>query len=318
MLEVVIKRVLIMPLLLLAASFVIFSMVYLAPGSPEATLLGGKRVDAATVQQVREKYHLNDPFFVQYASWLGRAGTGDLGDSISQQDTVANALRPRITPTLQLTVLAALMIVIAGIGFGVVSALRPDGAVDVLSSIGVLVMAAVAPAIMSMLLISIFAVSLGWFPALGLGDGGSLDRLEHLFLPAVALATSAVALVGRTTRVAMIRSLRQESVETARSRGLSSRNVVLKHALRHALIPAVTISGLVVGYLLSGAVIVEYAFGLNGLGSLLISAVERKDFALVQAITLLMVLAFLLINLCVDLLYAVIDPRVRLHARAAR
>jgi peptide/nickel transport system permease protein len=317
MLDVVIKRVLIMPLLLLAASFVIFSMTYLAPGSPDAALLGGKRVDPATRTALRAKYHLDDPFFVQYGSWVGRAVQGDLGDSISQQSSVSDAIRPRMGPTFELTALAALMIVIVGLGFGVVSALRPEGVVDVLSSIGVLVMAAVAPAIMSMLLISVFAVSFGWFPALGLGDGG-LDRLYHLILPAIALATSAIALVGRTTRAAMIRSMRQESVETARSRGLSGRKVVLKHALRHALIPAVTISGLVVGYLLSGAVIVEYAFGLNGLGSLLISAVERKDLALVQAITLLMVFAFLVINLCVDLLYAVIDPRVRLQAKATR
>src|SRR4051794_15855276 len=317
MLEVFIKRVLIMPLLLLAASFVIFSMTYLAPGSPDAALLGGKRVSPETRQALRDKYHLDDPFFVQYGSWVGRAVQGDFGDSISQQDTVSNAIKPRMGPTFELTALAALMIVVAGLGFGVLSALRPDGIVDVLSSIGVLVMAAVAPAIMSMLLISVFAVSLGWFPALGLGDGG-LDRIYHLILPAIALATAAIALVGRTTRAAMIRSLRQESVETARSRGLSGRKVVLKHALRHALIPAVTISGLVVGYLLSGAVIVEYAFGLNGLGSLLISAVERKDLPLVQAIVLLMVFAFLVINLCVDLLYAVIDPRVRLQAKAAR
>lgn len=314
MLRVFAKRVLVMPVLLVAASFVIFSMLYLAPGSPESTLVGGRNVDRATLEHIRAKYHLNDSFVVQYGTWLRRAATGDLGDSISRQDTVASTVGPRIVPTLELTALASLMIVLIGIAFGVATALKSDGLVDLVSSVGVLVAAAVAPALMSLLLISVFAVSLGFFPALGLGDEG-IDRLYHLFLPAVALAASAIALVGRTTRVAMIRSLAQESTETARSRGLPTRTVVLKHALRHALIPVVTISGLVVGYLLSGAVIVEYAFGLNGLGSLLVQAVEQKDFALVQAIALLMVLAFLIINLAVDLLYAVIDPRVRLHAQ---
>ncbi|MBS1862181.1 MAG: ABC transporter permease [Actinobacteria bacterium] len=317
MLELTIKRVLLMPLLLLAASFVIFSMVYLAPGSPEATLLGGRHVSAEAYEQVREKYHLNDPFFEQYANWLGRFASGDFGDSITKKDTVANVVGPLIVPTLELTLLASLLIVVGGVALGMVSALRAGGPLDLGISLTVLVAAAVSPAIMGLVLISVFAIELGWLPALGLGEGG-FDRFEHLILPAVALAASAVALVGRTTRTSMIRALNQEFVETARSRGLSSRSVLFKHAFRHALIPVVTISGLVAGYLLSGAVIVEYAFGLNGLGSLLVESVQSKDFAVVQAIALFLVFAFLVINLVVDLLYALIDPRVRLQARRAR
>jgi len=310
-LELAIKRILVMPLLLILASFVIFSMVYLAPGSPEATLLGGRQASEQAYDQIREEYNLDDPFFVQYTSWLGRFVSGDLGDSITLQDTAANAIKPRILPTLELTLLASVFIVITGIALGMIAALRAGKATDLGVSLGVLVLAAVSPAIMGLILISVFAVDLGWFPALGLGDGG-FDRLQHLILPAVALAASAVALVARTTRVSMIRTLGQEFIETARSRGLSSRTVVVKHAFRHALIPVVTISGLIAGYLLSGAVIVEYAFGLNGLGSLLVDSVQGKDFAVVQAIALILVFAFLVINLIVDLLYAWIDPRVRL------
>jgi peptide/nickel transport system permease protein len=316
MLELAIKRILLMPVLLVVASFVIFSMVYLAPGSPEAVLLGGKQATPQAREQVREEYNLDEPFLVQYTSWLGRFVTGDLGDSITLQDTAANVIKPRILPTFELTALATLMIVLTGVGLGMIAALRAGGKTDMGISLGVLVAAAVSPAIMGLLLISVFAVDLGWFPALGLGDGGPVDRLHHLFLPAVALAASAVALVARTTRVSMVRTLGQEFIETARSRGLSRRSVVIKHAFRHALIPVVTISGLIAGYLLSGAVIVEYAFGLNGLGGLLVDSVQSGDFAVVQAIALLLVFAFLVINLVVDLLYAWIDPRVRLEREA--
>jgi peptide/nickel transport system permease protein len=298
---------------MLLASFVIFSLVYLAPGSPEATLLGGKHASPKAYEQVREEYNLDDPFMTQYVSWLGRFVTGDFGDSIKFQDTAANVIKPRVMPTFQLTLMASLIIVIAGVGLGVIGALRAGGGVDLGVSFGVLVAAAVSPAIMGLLLISVFAVELGWFPALGLGDGG-FDRLQHLILPAVALAASAVALVARTTRITMISTLGQEFVQTARARGLSNRNVIVKHALRHVMIPVVTISGLIAGYLLSGAVIVEYAFGLNGLGGLLVDAVESKDFAVVQAISLILVLAFLVINLIVDLLYALIDPRARIQS----
>jgi peptide/nickel transport system permease protein len=220
---------------------------------------------------------------------------------------------PRVVPTLELTLLASLIIVLGGIGLGLLSALRAGGPLDLGVSLVVLVAAAVSPAIMALLLISVFAIELGWFPALGLGEGG-VDRLEHLILPAFALAASLVALVARTTRISMIRTLNQEFIETARSRGLSNRTVVVKHAFRHALIPVVTISGLIAGYLLSGAVLVEFAFGLNGLGGLLAESVGSKDFAVVQAIALILVAAFLIINLVVDLLYALIDPRVRLQA----
>jgi peptide/nickel transport system permease protein len=312
-LELTVKRVLLIPLLMLLASFVIFSLVYLAPGSPEATLLGGKHASPKAYEQVREEYNLDDPFMTQYVSWLGRFVTGDFGDSIKFQDTAANVIKPRVMPTFQLTLMASLIIVIAGVGLGVIGALRAGGGVDLGVSFGVLVAAAVSPAIMGLLLISVFAVELGWFPALGLGDGG-FDRLQHLILPAVALAASAVALVARTTRITMISTLGQEFVQTARARGLSNRNVIVKHALRHVMIPVVTISGLIAGYLLSGAVIVEYAFGLNGLGGLLVDAVESKDFAVVQAISLILVLAFLVINLIVDLLYALIDPRARIQS----
>src|SRR6188472_2071008 len=186
MLELAVKRILLFPVLLLVASFVIFSMLYLAPGSPEATLLGGKQASPKAYEKIREEYHLDDPFLVQYGRWLGRFVTGDLGQSISAQDTVANVVKPRIVPTLELTLLASLMIIVTGITVGILGALRAGRALDMGISIAVLMGSAVAPAILALLLISVLSVNLGLFPALGLGGGG-IDRLYHLTLPAIAL-----------------------------------------------------------------------------------------------------------------------------------
>ena len=175
--------------------------------------------------------------------------------------------------------------------------------------------ASISTYVSGILLIAIFSVALGWFPVFGLGEEG-LDRIYHLTLPAIALAIALSALVARVTRASLGSALEQEFVETARSRGFSERRVIGKHALRSALIPVVTITGLVFGFLIAGAVLVEYTFGLNGLGALLIQAVRTRDFPVVQGVTLVFIVAFVVINLLVDLLYAAVDPRVRLQGRA--
>jgi peptide/nickel transport system permease protein len=221
----------------------------------------------------------------------------------------------RIIPTLQLAAYATLLIFLVGLVLGIVAALRRDRLADTVISVSTLVFSSISAYVAAILLIVFFAVELGWFPVFGLG-GGFLDRLYHLTLPAIALALGLTALVARVTRTSMGRALEQEFVETARSRGLPERTVVLKHALRNAFIPVLTISGLIAGYLISGAVLVEFTFGLAGLGSLLVEAVQAKDFAVVQAVVLIFTAAFVLINLAVDLLYAVVDPRVRLQQRA--
>lgn len=310
-------RVAITPLLLLATSFVIFGLLTLTPGSPETALAGGRHLDAATLQALRARYHLDAPFMSQYTSWLWRALHGDFGDSISQQATVASAVEPRLLPTLQLISLAVAVVLIVGVGAGVLAAVRRGGVDRVFSALA-LVASAVPSFVVALVLISIFGVDLGWFPVIGIGGDGTqfgLDRLHHLVLPSLALAIAAVALVMRTTRSGMVKALGSEFVDTMRSRGLRESTVIGRYALRHAALPVVTITGLVAGYMLAGAVIVEYAFGLNGIGALLVTAVQQKDFALVQAIGLLLVVAFLAINLVVDLLYGLIDPRVRIGVR---
>jgi peptide/nickel transport system permease protein len=302
--------------LLLITSFIVFSFIYIAPGSPEAVLLGGKNVDAETLQSIRDRYRLDDPFLAQYWHWLTNAASGDLGQSIAFNNDVSSVISGRIVPTLQLAVYATVLVFVIGLGLGIVSAIKRDTAIDTAVSVVTLVSSSISAYVSAILLIVIFPVTLGVFPVFGLGSGFT-DRLYHLTLPAIALAVALSALLARVTRASMSQSLEQEFVETARSRGFSERRVIGKHALRSAFVPILTITGLIAGYLISGAVLVEYTFGLNGLGALLISSVVAKDFAVVQAITLVFTAAFILINLVVDLLYAVVDPRVRLQQEVA-
>ena len=302
--------------LLLATSFIVFSFLHLAPGSPEQVLLAGKNVNEATRQAIRDHYRLDDPFLTQYWTWLTNALQGDLGESIIFRDNVTDVVTPRILPTVELAVYALILIAIFGLGLGIAAGIKRHGPLDTTVSIFTLVGSSISTYVSGILLITIFAVALGWFPVFGLGDPG-LDRIYHLTLPAIALAVALSAFVARVARAGLGSSLEQEFVETARSRGFSERRVIGKHGMRSAMIPIITVGGLVFGFLITGAVLVEFTFGLNGLGALLIQAVRTKDFAVVQAVTLLFTVAFILINLGVDLLYAVIDPRVRLRQKTA-
>lgn len=300
--------------LLIITSFIVFSFVHIAPGSPEQVLVAGRNVDEETLQAIRDRYRLDDPFLVQYGNWLKNAATGDLGESIVFSDSVTNVVGPRILPTVQLALYALLLIVLFGFPLGLLTGVKRDSHLDTTVSGLTLVGSSISTYVSGILLIAVFSVALGWFPVFGLGDSG-LDRLYHLTLPAIALAIALSALVARVTRASVGLALEQEFVETARSRGFSERRVIGKHALRSALVPVVTITGLVFGFLIAGAVLVEFTFGLNGLGALLIQAVRTRDFPVVQAVTLVFTVAFIVINLLVDLLYAVVDPRVRLQGK---
>jgi peptide/nickel transport system permease protein len=300
--------------LLIITSFIVFSFVHIAPGSPEQVLVAGRNVNEETLQAIRDRYRLDDPFLVQYGNWLKNAATGDLGESIVFSDSVTNVVGPRILPTVQLALYALLLIFLFGFPLGLLTGVKRDSHLDTTVSGLTLVGSSISTYVSGILLIAVFSVALGWFPVFGLGDSG-LDRLYHLTLPAIALAIALSALVARVTRASVGVALEQEFVETARSRGFSERRVIGKHALRSALVPVVTITGLVFGFLIAGAVLVEFTFGLNGLGALLIQAVRTRDFPVVQAVTLVFTVAFIVINLLVDLLYAVVDPRVRLQGK---
>jgi peptide/nickel transport system permease protein len=314
---VIVRRLIGSALLIVASSFVVFSLIYIAPGDPVNIILGGRQVDAATREAIRASYHLDQPFLVQYLIWATNALHGDLGASVALHGaSVSGLIAQRIMPTLQLALYASLLIAFFGLTLGVLTAVRRGSRTDSVANTGMLVAASMSPYVTGIFLIIVFAVTLDLFPVFGLGEGPA-ERIWHLTLPAIALALALTALLARVTRASLSQALSREYVETARSRGFSERRVILKHALRSALIPVVTVMGVIIGYLISGAVLVEYTFGLNGLGALLVDGVLTKDFPVAQGVILVFTIAFLVINLIVDLLYFVIDPRTRLAQASA-
>ena len=315
MLKFLLRRAAMLVATLLVASFAVYGALDLAPGSPIAALTGGRTPSPEVLAELNARYHLDDPFLVRYWNWLTSAMTGDLGQSIPLRENVSTLIGQRIGVTASLVLLTSLIIVVAGIGLGLLGALR-KGAVDT----GVLLVSTVSAAMPSfaaaVVLQFLFGVKLGWLPVLGTGTGFA-DSLKHLLLPSLALAATSVALVTRVTRTAVREELDKEHVQTAVSRGLPWGAVVRRHVLRNAAIPITTVVGLTVASLIALSAVVETAFGLNGLGAYLVQAALNKDFAVVQGISLVLVVAFVVTNLLVDLAYALLDPRVALGSRAS-
>ena len=315
MLKFVARRMAMLVATLLVASFAIYSAMYLAPGNPIAALLGGRTPTPEAIAVLEERYHLNDPFMVRYVRWIGGALHGDFGVSIQLRQEVSTIIAQRIGTTAQLVLYSSLIIIVFGIAMGVVGGLR-KGVLDNIV-IGVTTVSAAIPSfVASIILLSVFAVNLGWFPALGTGDG-PLDQIKHLTLPALALAFSSIALVARITRSSVREELGREHVQTAISRGIPYPLVIRRHVMRNAAIPITTVVGITVASLFAASAVVERAFALNGLGSYLIQAALSKDIAVVQGISLVIVAVFVVANAIVDFLYAVLDPRVSLGAKAS-
>jgi peptide/nickel transport system permease protein len=295
-------------LTLLVVSALVFLCLYLVPGDPASFLTQGRDVDPATLAAVRAHYGLDQPLAVQYLTWLGGVLHGDLGRSLQFHDSVSSLIGSRLPTSLGLIAMAGIIVAVVGLLGGIVSAARSGSALDK----GVLVVfsafSATPAFVAAIALVFVFAVQLGWFPTFGAGDG-FLDGVWHLTLPAIALALTFIALVGRVTRTVMVDQLGREHVEVAVSRGVRRGTVLRRHALRNAVGPIATVSGLIVAGMLVSTSVVESSFGLSGFGSLLIQAVQRKDFPVVQAIVLIVVVAFVVVNAVVDLLMPLMDPR---------
>jgi peptide/nickel transport system permease protein len=295
---------------LLIASFVIFAAMYLAPGNPIAALSGGRSLPPSSIAVLDHRYHLDQPFLAQYWYWLSGALHGDLGLSITLRENVSTLIASRIWTTAGLVLYASLLICVIGIGLGLLAGLRP-GWLDTSTLVLTAVSAAIPAFVAAIVLILVFAVQLGWFPALGNGTS-FLDNIRHLTLPAIALAISSLAIVARVTRASVREEGEREHVQTAVSRGIPGRQLIRRHILRNAAIPITTVTGITIASLIAVAAVVETAFGLNGLGAYLVQAAESKDLAVVQGISLVLVAAFVLVNVVVDILYAALDPRVAL------
>jgi peptide/nickel transport system permease protein len=314
MLRFLLRRLTMSVVTVIVASFAIYSAMYLAPGSPIAALTGGRTPTPEAIEVLERRYHLDDSFLTGYLRWLGNAVTGDLGVSIPLRQDVSTIISQRVGTTISLVVYATVIIVLVGIGLGVAGGLRRGG-VDAVVIATTTIGAAVPSFVLAMVLLSVFSVSLGWFPTLGGGEG-LLGRIHHLTLPAIALAFSSVALVARVTRTSVREELRREHVQTASSRGIPISLIVRRHVLRNASIPITTVVGITIASLFAASAVVERAFSLNGIGAYLIQAAASKDMAVVQGITLVIVLVFVFVNTIVDVLYAVLDPRVSLGSRA--
>jgi peptide/nickel transport system permease protein len=304
------RRLAILMASLFIASFVIFAALYLAPGNPVAALSGGRPLPPGSIRVLDQRYHLNEPFLAQYGYWLGNALHGNLGISITLRENVSTLIASRIWTTAGLVLYASVIIVVAGVGVGIASGLRPGG-LDTSALVVTAVSAAVPAFVAAIGLIVLFAVRLRWFPALGNGTG-FLSNIRHFTLPAVALAIASLAIVARVTRAAVREESDREHVQTAVSRGIPARYVIWRHIVRNAAIPITTITGVTIASLIAVAAVVETAFSLNGLGAYLVQAAQSKDIAVVQGISLVLVTAFVVVNVLVDVLYAALDPRVTL------
>lgn len=295
-------------LTLFLASLLVFFSRFLVPGNPVGFLLRGRKPSPEAVAQVTAEFGLNLPPWQQYLNWVGGMLHGDFGRSLQYRQSVATVIGDRLPVTLGLVVMAGLMITVVGLIAGTVAALNRGRIADRATLTLLTVLGAIPSFVGSIVLIAVFAVQLGWFPAFGSG-AGLLDMAYHLVLPSIALAIVFVVLIGKVTRMSMVEQLGREHVEVATSRGLKRATVVRRHVFRNAIGPIVTVSGMLVAGLLVATSIVESAFGISGMGSLLVQSVDRLDFPVVQAIVLFVVTAFIVVNAIVDLLEPVIDPR---------
>ncbi len=288
---------------ILLVTVIIFAVTRIS-GDPAELLIPGE-VPTERLDEYRAQWGLDDPIVVQYFRFLGNAATGDLGESFRFDQPVSELLLNRLPATLKLAAAAMAITIVVAIPLGVVAAIYRGTPIDTIAQTLALVGQGVPAFWLGLILVLIFSVNLGWFPAAG--DSG----LTSLILPAISLSAFAVAVVTRLTRSSMLDVLDSEYIKLARAKGLSEAAVIFKHALRNASIPIITVLGLQLGLLLSGSVVVETIFNWPGIGRLAVDAIFAADYTVVQGVVLFGAIAFVLINLGVDLLYAVLDPRIR-------
>ncbi|RDD85286.1 ABC transporter permease [Streptomyces parvulus] len=303
-----------MVVLMLLLSFGVFSLTYLAPGDAVDALLGGRNSTPELVNSLREEYHLNDPFLTQYWIWAREALQFDFGDSTRTTLPVTDEITIRLGASVFLAVYAYLLTVLFGVIPGIVAALKRHRALDRALVAGAVVTLSTPPFVLGILMLYLFAVLMPMFPAAGKGEG-FVDMLWHLTLPAVTLSLTIAAFMLRHTRASMITVLDQDYVTFARARGLARSRVLRHYLLRNALIPVITVSGVLLSYFVTGAVLVETTFSLGGLGELLVRSAQDSDLPMIQGLTLLIAAVIVLANLLTDLTYMAIDPRIRYEGR---
>ena len=318
---------------LFGVSLIVFFMVHLAPGDPALALLGD-HANKESVEKLREEMGLNKPLYVQYAIFVSKAISGDFGNSFKSKQPVLDEFMERFPATMELALCAMILAVILGIGAGIISAIKRYSIFDYGSMFVALAGVSMPVFWLGLVLIYFFSVSLDILPVSGrLGYEFSIDHvtgfylidsllandvdafwdaLKHLFLPAIALGTIPMAIIARMTRSSVIEVMKEDYIRTARAKGCSRFGVVMIHALRNAMMPVITIIGLMLGTLFAGAILTETTFSWPGIGKWIVNAVYQRDFPIIQSSTLIIATMFIAVNLVVDLLYALINPKIRL------
>ena len=312
----ILKRLLAMIPAVFVVSVVIFLIIHLTPGDPAAVMLGDQ-ADPEAIAALREALGLNDPLPVQYLRWLGGVLQGDLGQSLYSDESMVSMLLSHLGPTLSLTVFALAISLIVAVPLGILAARKrgalADNAISVFSMIGI----SMPSFLLGLLLMLVFAVTLRWLPAAGyktLAEDGMAEHLRYLVMPAIALGFMEAGLILRMTRSSMLEVLGSDYIRMAKAKGEKSLAITCKHALKNALIPIVTTVGQTFMGLLSGATVVESIFNIPGIGKMTITAVQQRDYEVVQAVVLFLSMINIVVCLVIDLIYAAIDPRVRLSA----
>ncbi len=305
------RLVMLVPVLLVVAT-VSFLLVYITPGDPASVMLGADATPDQ-VEQLRNQMGLNDPFYIQYFNWLSGAVRLDFGESIFLDKPVTDAISDRVVPTAQLTFYAMIFVVFIGLPAGMLAAVRQNSPIDRILMILSVSGAAVPNFFLGILLILLFAVTLRWLPSGGYVEFNEdpTGHFKAMILPAFALGFTAAALPARLVRSAMLDVMREDYIRTAASKGLSTRTIAFHHALRNALLPTLTVIGVIVADLLGGAVVIETVFTIPGMGQLVVNSIARRDFPVIQGVVVIIALIYLVTNLIVDIAYMYIDPRIR-------
>lgn len=302
------RRLLLLIPVILGVTFLVFSIMHFTPGDAALTILG-ERAPEAEVEALREEMGLNDPLIVQYVRYISKAVRGDFGRSYKTNRSVFDEVFARFPATLKLTSAAMFLAVLIGIPVGIISATKQYTLTDSITMILALIGVSMPVFWLGLMLILVFSVKLGVLPSSGSAT------LKHLILPAFSLGVGSAAIITRMTRSSMLEVIRQDYIRTARSKGVSERKVINKHALKNALIPVVTVVGLQFGSLLGGAVLTETVFSWPGVGRLMVDSIKSKDTPMVLASVIFISVTFSFVNLLVDILYAYIDPRIKSQYR---
>lgn len=311
MIKYALRRLMLLVPVLFIVTILISSLIYFSPGDPVRVMLG-LRANEEAVAAIRAELGLDKPYYVRYLKWLGNAARGNLGRSLQRNEDVSGMIMERLPATLELTVFAVIVAVLLAIPIGVISATRVNTFLDNLLSFSSLFWISMPGFWIAMIAVMLLSMTLHLFPISGRGGPAwTLEGMRYLALPGLILGLRQVAIISRLIRASMLEILNEDYVRTARSKGLAEKTVIFKHALRNAMIPTVTIFGLQIPELLSLAVIIEVVFAWPGTGRLLVDAVLKRDYTLVQGIVFVYALIVILMNLIVDLLYAYIDPRIK-------